>query len=48
MSETRKNSVGFFTLGILAFVTGIVFWAVSGRAEAMVFFASAAVHLAGA
>ncbi|MFJ9660502.1 hypothetical protein ACIRPR_21385 [Streptomyces griseoflavus] len=48
MSEAGRNAIAFFVLGILAFVTGIVFWAVSGRADAMLSFACSAVVFAGA
>ncbi|GAA0923778.1 hypothetical protein [Streptomyces thermoalcalitolerans] len=48
MKEARRNSVAFFALGVVAFVTGTLFWAVWGRADAMVLFACAAVLFAGA
>ncbi|MFE0704128.1 hypothetical protein [Streptomyces sp. NPDC058872] len=48
MSEPRKNSVAFFLLGALAFVAGIAFWIVSGRASATLTFACSCVVFAGA
>ncbi len=48
MSESRKNSGAFFGLGAISFVTGIIFWGVSGRADSALFFACSSVVFAGA
>ncbi|MET9293691.1 hypothetical protein [Streptomyces sp. NPDC003077] len=48
MSESRKNSVTFFLLGVLAFLAGIAFWITSGRASAAATFACSSVVFAGA
>ncbi|MFE4370528.1 hypothetical protein ACFRMN_20250 [Streptomyces sp. NPDC056835] len=48
MSESGRNSGAFFLLGAVAFITGIVFWIVSGRAASTVSFACSSVVFAGA
>ncbi|MER8232541.1 hypothetical protein [Streptomyces sp. NPDC094049] len=48
MNESRRNSTAFFFLGVLGLLTGIVFWATSGRASATVTFACSAVVFATA
>ncbi|MFD5495066.1 hypothetical protein ACFWH4_19725 [Streptomyces sp. NPDC127091] len=48
MSEMRKKSVTFAVMGCVAFLMGIVGWAVWGRFQAMGSFMSSAVIFAGA
>lgn len=46
--ESRRESVAFFLLGVLGFLTGVIFWIASGRASATTTFACSSVVFAGA